>query len=282
MVATSDARLMMTPQTLSNRAVLQLSGDNVLAFLHNILTCDVAELPAQNWAYGALLSPQGKIQHDMFVGHDGARVFIDCAAAQVEALLQKLKLYRLRAKIDIAHVAELKIAVSDAARVGLLSALDPRFAEMGYRSIVAATALGADGDYHSHRIACGMADSDADIGVNQLFPHEANFDLLGGVSFSKGCYVGQEVVSRMQHRGTARSRILPVASMGKLPAPQTAITSGETVIGTLLSNDGTLGIALIRIDRWNAATAPIMAGTVAISLRTLSWLPTSISEPATL
>ena len=268
--------LKFSPHVRPDRAVISIRGEGGLAFLHNLLTCDVVGLAMGEAAYGALLSPQGKILHDFFVFNAGESVLLDCAASQRAALLQKLMLYKLRAKLEIAARDDLEVAV------GTEGYADSRNAQLGHRFFAAAGSFKSGEGYDAARIALGLADSEQDIGSGVLFSHEANFDLIGGVSFSKGCYVGQEVVSRMQHRGTARSRILPVASMGKLPAPQTAITSGETAIGTLLSNDGTLGIALIRIDRWNAATAPIMAGTVAISLRTLSWFPTSISEPATL
>ena len=185
-------------QTLTSRAVIRLAGESPLDFLHNLLTCQLAGLPERTWAYGALLSAQGKIQHDVFVIHDGGTVFVDCAASQATGLLQKLKLYRLRAKIEITVDESLAVAVGT--NEGL-AAPDPRIPAMGLRALVPTGSLPAGEGYGAHRIANGLADSDADIGENQLFPHEANFDLLHGVSFTKGCYIGQEPVARLHYKG---------------------------------------------------------------------------------
>ena len=270
-----------TPQILVNRALIRLGGEAVLAFLHNILTCDVAELPPRVWAYGALLSPQGKIQHDLFLIHDGETVWLDCARNQRPDLLKKLLLYRLRAKITIDAVDQFAVAVG---LVNGLWAMDPRLAAMGQRGVVPAVplppALGnAAVDYHGHRISLGLADSEADIGVNELFPHEANLDLVGGVSFTKGCYVGQEVVSRMQHRGTTRSRILCVGGDMALPPKGTEIRSGEVLLGNLLSALGTQGLALIRLDRLAGAKAPLLSETVRVRVHKPDWMNLTIDIP---
>lgn len=268
--------LSFTPQILVSRAVIRLAGDAPLAFLHNLLTCEVGTLPEGRWAYGALLSPQGKIQHDLFVIHDGRHVFVDCAASQREAMLQKLKLYRLRSKIEI--VADETRAIAVGTSEGLPSA-DPRDAALGLRAVVAAQSLPVNQGYDAARIALGLADSEADIGVNQLFPHEANLDQWGGVSFSKGCYVGQEVVSRMQHRGTARSRILPVTSDNQMPTKGSGIRSGETVVGEMLSSAGHTGLALLRLDRLADVTAPLLSEAVGIRVHKPTWMKAEFSIP---
>src|SRR5205814_1073703 len=157
-----------------------------------------------------------KILHDFLLYRETGGYLIDCAASQRDALLKRLGFYKLRAKVEIAPRGELSIAVSGAP-IGRGYA-DPRTIRLGYRTFFAPDSASADGDYHVRRVAEGIADSDADIGSGELFPHEANLDQLGGVSFTKGCYVGQEVVSRMEHRGTARSRILPVVLSGPAPA----------------------------------------------------------------
>jgi len=265
-----------TPQILASRAIIRLAGDAPLAFLHNLLTCDVAQLPVGHWAYGALLSPQGKIQHDVFVIQDGRQAYIDCAANQREALLQKLQLYRLRAKIEIVEDEQRNVAVGLADG---LSGVDPRVASLGFRAIVPHGSLPHGLGYNTARIALGLADSDADIGVNQLFPHEANFDQWGGVNFSKGCYVGQEVVSRMQHRGTARSRILPVTGEGDLPPKGSSIRSGETLVGDMLSSAGHHGLALVRLDRLAEVAAPLLTETVRLRVQKPEWMKVEITIP---
>ncbi len=264
------------PQILSARAVIRLSGENTLGFLHNLLTCEIETLPAGTWAYGALLSPQGKIQHDVFVIHDGTTTFLDCAARQADALLQKLKLYRLRAKIQIGRDDALAIAVATGEGH---AAPDPRLASMGNRAIVAAGSLSGGDGYDAARIGAGLADSDLDIGVNGVFPHEANFDQFRGVSFTKGCYVGQEVVSRMQHRGTARTRMLPVTAAALLPPRGSAIRSGETVLGSMLSSTGQQGLALLRLDRLAEATAPLLTESVSLRVHKPDWMTIDIAIP---
>ena len=206
-------------QVLPNRAVIRLAGENVLAFLHNIITADVEELPLAQIAYGTLLSPQGKIQHEMFVINQGDTVLIDCVRSQREDLMRKLVMYRLRAKIEIAP-DDLRMVVVSPSGEG---AVDPRHPALGHRGL--ATEGNAASDYDAYRLSLGIPDGEGDIGVNEHFPHEANLDLLNGVSFSKGCFVGQEVVSRMQHRGTARTRIVPVTFTGMAPIAGTEILS---------------------------------------------------------
>ena len=229
-----------SPHSLANRAVIALRGDGVLAFLHNILTCNVENLNQDEIAYGALLSPQGKIMHDMFVHLAGQSVLIDCAAEGRDDLVAKLKLYRLRAKFEIVPRDDLEVVA------GAGAVYDPRHKSLGLRGVFAPGIYPMGVAYDDARYQLGIADS-PEIGSGKLFPHEANFDQFAGVDFNKGCYIGQEVVSRMQHRGTARSRILPVTFMND---PSTAeIRVGDTLIGEVLGRHGKAALALIRLDR---------------------------------
>jgi folate-binding protein YgfZ len=255
-----------SPQLRPDRAVFSVRGDGALAFLHNLLTCDVAGLTMGQAAYGALLSPQGKIQHDVFVFNAGEQVLIDCAQEHRSALLQKLMLYKLRAKLEIVARDDLEVAVGDEGFV------DPRLTEIGHRFIAATGSFKADVGYDEARIALGLADSVQDIGVNILFAHEANLDQLNGVSFDKGCYVGQEVVSRMQHRGTARSRILPIMCEPASPPKGTAIMSGDKVIGEVLSSSNANALALIRLDRLAEATSPLLSGAATLHVLKPDWV----------
>ncbi len=255
--------LAFSPQLRADRAVISIRGEGALAFLHNLLTCDVAELAPGHAAYGALLSPQGKILHDVFVFNTGEVVLLDCALEQRAALSQKLMLYKLRAKLEIVARDDLDVAVGNEGFV------DPRNAALGHRFFAAAGSFKTGEGYDAARIALGLADSVQDIGSNVLFPHEANFDRIGGVSFSKGCYVGQEVVSRMQHRGTARSRILPVVCSSDAPAKGSEIRSGAILIGEILSSSGSQALALIRTDRLAEASAPLLSGAISIQVRQL-------------
>ena len=237
-----------SPEALSNRAVIALEGDGVLSFLHNILTCDVETLNQGEIAYGALLSPQGKILHDLFVHHAGANVFLDCDSAQREALISKLKLYRLRAKFMITPRDDVEVVV------GGEGFADPRHAGLGARRIMPRGSAAAGGSYDTRRFALGIADS-AEIGSAKLFPHEANFDQFGGVDFNKGCYIGQEVVSRMQHRATARSRILPLVFADDQYADE--IRSNDMLLGEVLGRRGKQALALLRLDRLAELEVPL-------------------------
>jgi folate-binding protein YgfZ len=253
---------------LAGRAILAVTGPDAAHFLHNLLTADVEHLADGEARYAALLSPQGKILADMLVLRRGDGFLIDCAAGQREALAKRLGLYRLRARVEIAPRDDLAVAVSPEELPGAYR--DPRTADIGWRMIGAGPATLAEG-YDAARIALGLADSEADLGSGEFFPHEANLDQLGGVSFKKGCYVGQEVVSRMEHRGTARSRILPVKLAGDAPAKGTEIWAGEKQIGTLLSGLGGQALALIRLDRLAEATAPPEAAGVTLRVLKPGW-----------
>jgi tRNA-modifying protein YgfZ len=237
------------------RGVISVSGADAPGFLQGLLTSDVEALAPGRAAYAALLQPQGKILFDFFVLNCDGRYFIDCSAAQKADLIKRLTFYKLRARVDIDDLGSHEIGVSFARPSRDNVFADPRTALLGFRIIASKGQLPpADSDrYRLGRIRLGIGDSDEDIGSGKLFPHEANLDQIGGVSFTKGCFVGQEVVSRMEHRGTARSRILPVHVGGGVPAKGSEIKAGEATIGTMLSSEGEDGLALIRLDRLKEA-----------------------------
>lgn len=265
--ATAMRELDFQAGRLSGRAVISVEGPEAGPFLNNLLTADVTHLAAGAATYAALLTPQGKILSDMLVLRQGDGYLIDCAAGQRAELMKRLTMYRLRARVEIAARDDLAVGGSPKEIPG--GYRDPRSPEIGWRII--GTPEGEAEDYDAARIAAGLADSAADIGSGEFFPHEANLDQLGGVSFKKGCYVGQEVVSRMEHRGTARSRILPVVLDGAAPAKGADIRAGEKQVGTLLSSAGSDALALIRLDRLAEAAAPLMAEGVTLRVRKPSW-----------
>lgn len=262
----------MTAQTFSaglrpDRAILQVAGPEARHFLHTLLTTGIEGMPPGAARYGALLTPQGKILFDLFVLDDGESFLIDCAAAQQADLIRRLALYKLRANLTITARPELAVAVSASAGTWA----DPRTPDLGYRSVVPTGSLPISEDYDSLRIALGLADSVADLGSGEFFPHEANLDQWGGVSFSKGCYVGQEVVSRMEHRGTARARILPVRLSNAAPPKGSDIRAGGKQMGTLLSSSGNRALALIRLDRLAEASSQLLTGDVTVTVLKPRW-----------
>lgn len=256
---------------LPDRAVVAVSGPDATAFLQGILTCNVETLPEGEARLGALLTPQGKIQFDFLLSRAGGDGFrLDGAAERVADLVKRLGLYRLRAKVSVAADPALGVAAAwhgAETAAETVRVRDGRLPALGERLYFAEGAFSADAteaDYHAHRIGLGVPEGGRDFAISDAFPHEALMDQLGGVDFRKGCYVGQEVVSRMQHRGTARTRILPIVYRdGPAPAPGTEVTAGARSLGVTGSAAGERGLATIRLDRLGDALAagePVRAG----------------------
>ncbi|MBB2964850.1 folate-binding protein YgfZ [Methylobacterium sp. R2-1] len=247
---------------LPDRAVVAVSGPDALSFLQGILTCNVETLPEGEARLGALLTPQGKIQFDFLVSRaeDGFR--LDVAAERASDLVKRLGLYRLRAKVTVAADPTQGVAAAwDGAETAAetIRVRDGRLPALGERLYFAEGAFSADATeaaYHAHRIGLGVPEGGRDFAFSDAFPHEALMDQLGGVDFKKGCYVGQEVVSRMQHRGTARTRILPIVYRdGPAPEPGTEVTAGARSLGVTGGAAGERGLATIRLDRLGDALA---------------------------
>jgi hypothetical protein len=248
------------------------------------------ELTPRMARFCALLTPQGKIIADFFIAEappaEGGGFFLDVPRALAAMLIERLNLYKLRAKVLIEDLTEVLgvLAVWDGtppAKYGL-SYADPRLPALGARAMIpppraaeAAAELGADivaaEDYEAHRIALGVPRGGVDFAYGNAFPHEADMDQLGGVDFAKGCYIGQEVVSRIEHRGIARSRAVPIRYDGARPENGVAVTAGERQVGTMGSAAHGLGIALIRLDRVAEAIEPLKAGGVSIHLVKPDW-----------
>jgi folate-binding protein YgfZ len=283
---------------LSRRGAVSVGGADAEKFLNDLITSDVPKTVG-GAVYGGLLTPQGKILFDLMVFRDEPqnRFLFDLPKSEVAAFVKRLTFYRLRAKVKIADISDERIAVAawggDAAPIvdGTV-APDARLAALGYRAIVpagAATAPDYSGasmaEYDAHRISFGIPEGGIDFAFGESFPHEADMDQLAGIDFTKGCYVGQEVVSRMEHRGTARRRFVLASSASLFPPIGTAVTAGEKVIGTLGSSAGGNGLALVRLDRAREAMddgTPITADGARLALTLPPWAkfswPTSVAE----
>src|SRR5438445_2801674 len=253
---------------LPDRGVVKVSGVDARDFLNGLVTTDITLLRPGLGRFGALLTPQGKIVVDFLIteapsGHGGG-FLIDCPRALAPSLATKLGFYKLRAKVTVENLSDsLGIIAAwdgDFAMKPDLAFADPREPKLGWRILApedlkqkVADLIGADlvdsADYEAHRIAFGVPRGGLDFMYGDAFPHETNMDRLNGVDFDKGCYVGQEVVSRMQHRGTARTRTVKVILDGFSPEPGTAILAGDKPVGTIGSTSGQHGLALIRTDR---------------------------------
>ncbi len=266
---------------LTDRSLIRASGPETAKFLHGVITCNVLTMEDGDSRYGALLLPQGKIISDFLFYREGPESFLfDAPAERVQDLVKRLAFHRLRAKVDFKPLDDMAVAAvfgpAGALPDGVLYA-DPRLPELGGRLILpkaAAEGLGGDlAAYEAHRIALGIPKGGADFPYNDTFPHEADMDQLGGVDFKKGCYVGQEVVSRMEHRSTPRNRLVEAI----FPAAAEAgieIMAGEKSVGRVGSAAGALAIATVRLDRVTDAAAdgiPLPAGGVSVELRRPAW-----------
>ncbi len=274
----------MPSVSLADRALVRVAGPDAEHFLQNIVTADLTELPDGALKPCALLTPQGKILFDFLIARDGADAFlIDCRADVADDLVRRLMLYRLRAKAEISKPDQQVVMIeweddsspsdvdsspseSDSTR----ALCDLRFGgPTVLRRYGGRAGKYARSAWDRLRIASGVAESGEDYQLSDAFPHDVLLDQNGGVGFRKGCYVGQEVVSRMQHRGTARRRVLVARSDSPLPASGTEITANGRSIGTLGTVVGTEGLAIARIDRVKEAMdtgVPILAGDVALAL----------------
>ena len=269
---------------LEDRGVVAVQGEDAAAFLQGLLTNDVEKLEPGEARYAGLLTPQGKILFDMIVvrapSDAGGAFLLDCAAAQASDLAKRLGFYKLRARVAIAdETAAYGVVASweapPRASAGAVVYADPRDPRLGWRAILPrseAAAFGADGSgaYEALRIDVAAPKGGVDFAYGDAFPQDANFDLLNGVDFGKGCYVGQEVVSRMKHRGTGRKRVARVRLAADAPPPGTPVLDGELAVGTLGSSSGREALALLRLDRVEDARAAgrtIAAGGVELRVR---------------
>jgi folate-binding protein YgfZ len=267
---------------LPSRAVLAIGGADARNFLQGLITNDIGKAHEARAVHAGLLSPQGKILFDFFVVADGDGFLVDVAREKAEELANRLAFYRLRAAVEIGEDRSRDVAAAwggmPASPGSAVVYPDPRLPTLGYRILMpkgmSPAALGCEPateqDYHAFRIGQGVPEGGRDYAFGDLFPHEALFDQLNGVDFGKGCFVGQEVVSRMEHRGTARKRIVPVEGRAVLPVPGTSIDAAGVPVGTLGSVSGSSGLALIRLDRVEEALArgeTLTAGGIGIALR---------------
>jgi tRNA-modifying protein YgfZ len=275
----------MQAALLPDRGVVKVAGPDARTFLNGLLTADMGRVTAASPRFAALLTPQGKIIADFIVVEAaGGGFLLDCPRALVPTLVERLGFYKLRAKVAVENISDsmgvLAVWDGEPAMKPDLTFADPRHEALGWRILVpedlkqkVADLIGADlvdsEAYEAHRIATGVPRGGLDFMYSDAFPHESNMDRLHGVDFDKGCYVGQEVVSRMQHRGTARTRIVRVTLEDFSPETGVAVLAGDKQVGTMGSTAGGKGLALLRIDRVADALdagASLSAGGLAIRL----------------
>jgi tRNA-modifying protein YgfZ len=283
----------MQAALLPERGVVKVIGDDARRFLNGLATNDIGKVAPGSPRFAALLTPQGKIIVDFIVAEappeDGGGFFLDCPRALAPALVEKLDFYKLRAKVMVTDLSDRLgvMAVWDGraeCEYGLCYA-DPRLPALGFRIILPphlakeaaadlGTSLSEPASYDAHRIALGVPRGGNDFSYGDTFPHEADMDQLAGVDFDKGCYIGQEVVSRVEHRSAARNRAVPIAYDEFSPPPGIPVMAGERSVGILGSTAKGRGLALLRLDRVAdalAAATPLTAGGITIRVVKPDW-----------
>lgn len=287
---------------LTDRALIRIAGEDAHTFLQNLVTADIEDTDANGASASALLTPQGKILFDFLLYRTDDGYLADAPAAVAPDLLKRLTFYRLRAKVDLELLdAETGVfAVWDGFPEidgTLVSVADPRTSALGRRLVAPVARTSGQTDAHAvdldayerHRIATGVPEGLKDYAYSDIFPHDADLDQLGGVSFTKGCYVGQEVVSRVHHRGTARKRFVVVEGATALPDMGTQVTAGGKSIGEIGSSISSkagagVGLALLRLDKVAQAKdngSPLTCGDVEIDVRIPDWASFTLPEPQT-
>jgi folate-binding protein YgfZ len=258
---------------LPSRALIRLGGVDWRDFLQGLISQDVETLAPGEARFAALLTPQGRLLFDLFVvgREDGA--WLDVAAPRRDALIQRLTMYRLRAKVEIA-IDDTPVLAAWPALSGAGWVADPRLPDLGSRGYaVAETATTDEAAYEAHRLALGVP-GEADWGSDKTYPIEANFDLLHGIDFKKGCFVGQETTSRMKRRGAIKTRMLPLTFDGPAPAPGAEVLAGELRAGEVLAGHDGRAMAALRLDR---IATPLTVDGRPVHVAWPAWMPASDS-----
>lgn len=286
---------------LPDRGLVEVKGPDAVQFLQGLVTNDVERARPGEAVFAGLLTPQGKILFDFLIHIREPEIcWLDCFSEQTGSLVKRLSMYKLRARIEIAdRSGELAVGAAWGAEPlegrEAFAAIyaDPRYPPLGQR-LVLKRAGGRDGDlaaavagdraYHSHRISLAVPQGGLDYAYGDAFPHEACYDDLHGVDFKKGCYVGQEVVSRMHHRGIAKTRIAAIETDAPLEGGGVEIRAGDTPVGVIGSMDGVRGIAMVRLDRVSEAMragVALRAGERVVTVRRPPWASYTMSSEGT-
>ena len=272
----------MTISLRPDRALFRFSGPDAQKLLNNVLTTRVeAEPGPAHW--WALLSPQGKVQAEGLIGWADGAFWVDVHQSVADAFFKRMKMYRLRADVtmdDLRATHRVGWFVRPL-RDGLIEHADARGEKLGVRLIATADQAkawdDAADDFAAAKVAAGVSELGPDFAADQVFPHDIGMDFLGGVDFKKGCYVGQEVVSRMQHRGTARRRPVIVDGVPIGAAAGAPVLVGDREAGSIGTPIGGKAVAAIRLDRIIADT-PVTVGGLPVKLELPAWATYKFGE----
>jgi folate-binding protein YgfZ len=270
---TANCSAMTCLAALPHRSVLAVEGEDRVAFLQGLVSNDVTDAAPGRAVWAALLTPQGKWLADFFIFSEGDRLLLDCERAQAGSVLQRLSRFRLRSKVTLRSADDLKVyaAWDGIPKLDAIAAPDPRLLEAGWRLLSAeplpTTALEIDWDHH--RLVLGLPDGSRDLEAEKTVLLEAGFDELHGVSWTKGCYMGQELTARTKYRGLVKRRLVPVSVRGPLPAPGTPVLRDGSEVGTMRSGIGQVGLAVLRLD---AMKSELHCGGAILAPRLPAWM----------
>lgn len=275
---------------LPHRGVLAIAGDDRRTFLQGLVSNDVAKVSDSQAQWSALLTPQGKFLHEFFMVEAGEALLLEGEAARLEDLRKRLSMFKLRAKVAIAIREDLAVAALLGDTLGLeapgaarplaggIAFADPRTAAAGLRLLLpwgetAGFSLGDAAEYEDLRLSLGLPDGSRDLVVEKSILLENGFDELHGVDFQKGCYMGQELTARTKYRGLVKKRLMPVTIQGPAPEAGTVLLLGEAEAGEMRSSAGGLGLAVVRLDALDRATAEgLRAGEALVFPKKPDWM----------
>ncbi|MEE2957236.1 MAG: hypothetical protein VX780_13975 [Pseudomonadota bacterium] len=289
---------------LTNRGIISLTGSDTLAFLQGIVTNDVNFLSEKKAMFSTLLTPQGKYLVDFFIFKLGSAYYIDCKSNRIQDLIRRLKLYKLRANVKIKDISEnyrvyalskksikkipnLILQPGNMVRKdGGVVFVDPRLLEMGARGVIPTRkgtkffenlgfTKGKISSYNLLRISLGVCEFNKNSPLDQSFPLELGFEELNGISFDKGCYVGQEVIIRIKNRSLLKKHLVSVTFCEGTPKPGIEITQEGTQVGVLYEVEANHGIAMVRLDALDLAfnkDKELKAGFHKILPKKLKWM----------
>lgn len=233
---------------LDSRALIRVTGPDARPFLHNLLTQDVETLEPGALRFGALLSPPGRLLFDLFLWGEENGVVLDVAAERRDALVQRLSMYKLRSDVEVMPISDAVFVAWNETPEGFVA--DPRLPALGGRRWGDQGETDAtEADWQAHRLSLGVPDPTADTLLDKTYPIEADFDLLNGIDFHKGCFIGQETTSRMKRRGTIKNRMTAIAFDGPPPERGAEVLNGELRAGEVMTGAEGRAIALMRMDR---------------------------------
>ena len=258
---------------LPQRGVIAVEGEDRVAFLQGLVSNDVEAVQPGHAVWSALLTPQGKWLADFFILADADRLLLDCESEHVTMLLQRLTRFRLRMKVSLRFEPDLVVSVAWGGRPDVAGIVvpDPRLPDFAWR-ILAGAALAANAtpeDWDLYRLQAGLPDGSKDLESDRSVLLEAGFDELAGVSWTKGCYMGQELTARTKYRGLVKRRLVPVVVDGPLPEPGTPVLKDDLEVGTMRSGRGSIGLASIRLD---AIGIGLRCGEATLAAKVPEWL----------